>query len=222
MVSLSLGGECISYEECEEDAIVAMCEKLIAAGISVVAAAGNSACDSCLQTPSFAPNVVTVGASDENDIAALFSDYGKCIDLYAPGVRINSACADRLCESHSKYMVMSGTSMAAPHAAGVAAIVFQVTHLSPRNNKHPNTFINLLQMASTSKPTPEQVAKTILCSAAKMKLSFDGVDPTKRQALDMTRNLLLQVPTRYSEEPCELGLGCEPSKCSGASNLLLF
>lgn len=130
VVSMSLGGNCLSYEECEKDAIVQACEKLISNGITVIVAAGNDGCDSCLQTPAFAPNVITVGASNSMDQAALFSDFGKCVDIYAPGEYILSACAKALCDSELKYTYLSGTSMAAPHAAGVAAMIYQVSILS--------------------------------------------------------------------------------------------
>jgi subtilisin family serine protease len=126
IVSLSLGGDCLSYSECENDLIVLSCEKLVSQGITVVAAAGNDGCDSCLQTPAFAPNIITVGASDREDKAAHFSDYGKCVDIYAPGVDVLSACTSRRCGGEDRYITLSGTSMAAPHATGVAAMIYQV------------------------------------------------------------------------------------------------
>jgi subtilisin family serine protease len=141
VVSMSLGGDCLSYEECEKDVIVQACEKLIANGITVVVSAGNDGCDSCLQTPAFAPNVITVGASNVLDMAAVFSDYGKCVDLYAPGERILSACASKVCKSEDAYIELSGTSMSAPHAAGVAAMVYQVSSPWP----FKRTIISLLK-----------------------------------------------------------------------------
>jgi subtilisin family serine protease len=50
-----------------------------------------------LQTPAFAPHAITVGASGPDDSAAVFSDYGKCVDIYAPGVNITSACGSAIC-----------------------------------------------------------------------------------------------------------------------------
>jgi subtilisin family serine protease len=61
IISMSLGGECVSYEECTNDILVQAVEALSKVGIIVVTAAGNSDCDSCLQTPAFAPSAITVG-----------------------------------------------------------------------------------------------------------------------------------------------------------------
>lgn len=97
VVSMSLGGECFSYEECAEDILVQAVEELSKVGIIVVTAAGNSDCDSCLQTPAYAPSAITVGASSAADQGAIFSDFGKCIDIYAPGVNITSACGSAMC-----------------------------------------------------------------------------------------------------------------------------
>ena len=118
IVSMSLGGNCLSYSECTEDLLVKVCEKLVNAGIIVVVAAGNDECDACLQTPAFSPHVITVGASARDDAAAVFSDFGKCVDIFAPGVDIVSSCSGNVCESEDRYLSMSGTSMAAPHVAG--------------------------------------------------------------------------------------------------------
>jgi hypothetical protein len=132
------------------------CEKLVAAGIVIIVAAGNDRCDSCLQTPSFAPHVITVGASTPVDTAAVFSDFGKCIDLYAPGLDVISACAGNLCSGQEdKYVEMSGTSMAAPHAAGVAAQIMQL---------YPDA-------------TADDVADMLSCAAVPMVLDI-GLDET--------------------------------------------
>lgn len=96
-----------------DDAVAAM----IADGITVIAASGNTATDSCLSSPSRLPSVITVNASDSSDARASFSNYGSCSDLYAPGVGITSAGIT----SDTATALSSGTSMAAPHVAGMAA-----------------------------------------------------------------------------------------------------
>jgi subtilisin family serine protease len=125
VVSMSLGGDCLSYEDCEEDPLVEAVELLVRNGIVVTVAAGNSDCDSCLQTPAFAPHALTIGASTSSDQAAFFSDFGKCVNLYAPGLDITSACASSQCGDHSSYKSLSGTSMACPHVAGAVAQYLQ-------------------------------------------------------------------------------------------------
>jgi subtilisin family serine protease len=66
-----------------------------------------------------ARNAITVGASNEFDELTDFSEYGQCVDIFAPGEAILSACADSTCKFTSNdYIEMKGTSMAAPHVAG--------------------------------------------------------------------------------------------------------
>jgi len=101
-------------------------ENLVAAGFTVVAAAGNgnfagTPLDACTESPAGAPNVITVGATDVNDHEASFSNYGTCVDILAPGVAIYSS--DYLVTN--QVVTKSGTSMASPHVAGVVAQYLQ-------------------------------------------------------------------------------------------------
>ena len=91
----------------------------VASGVTYAVAAGNDARDACRQSPARTPAALTVGATDSYDARASFSNYGKCLDLFAPGARITSASA----KSDTGVVTMSGTSMASPHVAGVAALV---------------------------------------------------------------------------------------------------
>lgn len=84
-------------------------------GIYYVVAAGNSNADACNFTPARAPQAITVAASSITDNKASFSNYGKCVDLYAPGVDVPGAWLN------NGYATLSGTSMASPVAAGVLA-----------------------------------------------------------------------------------------------------
>lgn len=91
----------------------------IAAGVTYAVAAGNYQSNACYVSPAEVPDAITVGAVDRTDMAASFSDFGPCLDIWAPGVDIVSTSN----ESTIGAKLMSGTSMASPHVAGAAALV---------------------------------------------------------------------------------------------------
>jgi len=91
------------------------------AGVVFAVAAGNSAGDACNFSPASAANAITVGATTNSDAMASYSDWGSCVDLFAPGSGIYSAW------NTDDYSMGSanGTSMATPHVAGAAALYLQ-------------------------------------------------------------------------------------------------
>ena len=118
VANLSLGGPAADYLDAAVD-------KAVADGITMVVAAGNANVDACTTSPGRAPAALTVGATNSTDMRASFSNYGSCLDLFAPGVGITSA-------HPSGTASMSGTSMAAPHVAGAAAALLEsAPSLSP-------------------------------------------------------------------------------------------
>ena len=93
----------------------------IAAGVSYAVAAGNSNANACNSSPARAPNAVTVGATTSTDARSSFSNFGSCVDVFAPGSSITSAWYT----SATATNTISGTSMASPHVAGALALYLQ-------------------------------------------------------------------------------------------------
>jgi PKD repeat protein len=114
VANLSLGG---APDAVVDDAI----RRTVAAGVAVAVAAGNSTMDACLISPARVAEAMTVAASDMSDAAASFSNFGSCVDWYAPGLAITSATYT----DNYATAVKSGTSMASPHTAGVAALYLE-------------------------------------------------------------------------------------------------
>jgi subtilisin family serine protease len=184
VISMSLGGGCY-YAYCQSDAELKAVQNCIAAGIVVVVAAGNEFCNACFSSPAAAPNAITVGAMDISDVEAYFSNFGQCVDIFAPGVDIESACSSKVegCSGGQTYVSYSGTSMATPHVAGVAA--------------------QLLQKQGSA--TPAEVLKAMECDAVPDILTLDAVDT-------LSKNLLLQTPKDDgSFGTCTMGSGCTDS-----------
>ncbi len=99
----------------------------VSAGVTFVVAAGNSNVDACTASPARAPTAITVGATTNTDARASYSNFGTCVDIFAPGSSITSAWH----KSDTQTSTISGTSMASPHVAGVAALYLQGGNASP-------------------------------------------------------------------------------------------
>ena len=100
----------------------------IADGVVYAIAAGNSNRDACRFSPARVPEAITVGATTSTDARASYSNYGSCLDLFAPGSSITSAWYT----SNTATNTISGTSMATPHVAGVAALYLEGHNATPQ------------------------------------------------------------------------------------------
>ena len=110
----------------------------VSAGVSFAVAAGNDDVDACGSSPARAPSAITVGATTSTDARSSFSNSGTCLDVFAPGSAITSAWHTGPTATNT----ISGTSMASPHVAGIAA----------------------LALAATPTATPQQVRDRIVAS----------------------------------------------------------
>jgi subtilisin family serine protease len=119
VANMSLGGSASS-------ALDSAVSRSIADGVTYAVAAGNGnrggkAQDACNYSPARTPDALTIGATDSTDTKPRWSNYGACVDWFAPGVSITSAWHT----GNSATNTISGTSMATPHVAGVAALYLQ-------------------------------------------------------------------------------------------------
>ncbi|MFD5243806.1 S8 family peptidase [Amycolatopsis sp. NPDC058340] len=138
VANMSLGGGA-------DDALDAAVKGAIDKGVTFALAAGNESSDAGTTSPARVKEAITVAASDKTDKQASFSNYGSVVDLYAPGVDITSSWAT----GDDATNTISGTSMAAPHVAGAAALYLSA---------HPDA-------------TPAQVAEGLVGAAADGKIS---------------------------------------------------
>lgn len=115
VANLSLGGA-------GSTAIDNAVQQLIDNNIAVSVAGGNSDDDACFYSPSRLSSVLAIGASDINDFKAVFSNYGSCIAISAPGVNIVSTYIG----SNTAIQTLSGTSMSSPIVCGVIALSWQL------------------------------------------------------------------------------------------------
>jgi subtilisin family serine protease len=151
VANMSLGG---GASPALDDAV----RRSIAAGVTYVLAAGNENQDACRRSPARTREAVTVGATTDADERASFSNWGSCVDVFAPGHQITSAWHSGDDASRS----ISGTSMAAPHVAGVVALYLQ--------NKPAATPSDVAAALSDSS-TPGKVANAGRCSANRLAYS---------------------------------------------------
>ncbi|KAL7750106.1 hypothetical protein RI367_004621 [Sorochytrium milnesiophthora] len=163
VANMSLGG---SFDQSTNDAV----EAAIAAGVVFGVAAGNDNADACNGSPSSAPSAVCVGATDNTDTRASFSDFGSCVTVFAPGVDITAGWND------GNSQTISGTSMATPHVVGVAAL-----YLGENGNLTPAQVKSLIQSSATKNVVkdPQNSANLLVFNVAGSGTNPNPPPPTK-------------------------------------------
>jgi subtilisin family serine protease len=147
VANMSLGG---SANSSVDNAV----RNMIASGVATAIAAGNGnfvgiAQDACKSTPARVAEAMTIGATDKNDRKASWSNYGNCVDWFAPGVGITSAWNT----SNTATNTISGTSMATPHTTGVAALYLEANPSATPGQVRDALYANTTQHVVSSSKT---------------------------------------------------------------------
>lgn len=144
VVNMSLGGEA----DLESQTLNIAIENSIKSGVNYVVSAGNSYNNACLFSPANVNNAITVGASDISNNMANYSNYGECLDVFAPGTNILSASY----LGNNSTTIKSGTSMASPHVAGVVALYLEKNPAASTNEVHTAIVENSIPNRITQVP----------------------------------------------------------------------
>ncbi len=155
VANMSLGG---GYSPALNSAVAAA----VADGIVFAVAAGNETADACGVSPASEPTAITVGSTTSTDARSSFSNYGPCLDIFAPGSSILSAWIG----SATETATISGTSMAAPHVAGAAAVLLSIGYTSANAATALTTLASLNLVSDAGAGSPNRLLSLVGVNAA--------------------------------------------------------
>jgi len=217
--NMSLGG---GFSQASNDAVKALNDS----GVPTVVAAGNDNGNACNKSPASEPTAITVGSTTNTDTRSSFSNYGTCVDIFAPGSGITAAWKG----SDSDYNTISGTSMASPHVCGGVALLLQagvapaniageiVSRATSDKVTNPQTgspnkllFVGAVGPTNAPTPAPPTPAPTpCVQTTVKVEVTTDNYPAETAWTLTNNCNNILQesqssfpaASTTYSDELC--------------------
>jgi subtilisin family serine protease len=164
--------------------IDAVIKSLLSEGVVIVAASGNESKSACGKTPAGTEGTISVGASMSNDGEPLFTNFGSCVDIYAPGQSVISSWPKYL-SAINTYAGETGTSMAAPHVTGAVA--------------------RYLQSATVTSTTPTEAWNWL-----KKNATCNAITYYKSSETDISRASLVKTPNRLLAVEAPATVPCAP------------
>ncbi len=201
VVNMSINGNASSALDAEVNS-------LLAAGLTTVVAAGNNNADACTTSPARVPGALTVGATDELDSRAPWSNYGACVDLFAPGSNIVSDWYT----SPTATAVSSGTSESAPFVSGAAALVLE---------QYPTASPSVVSQTIVSQGTQDVLSGVGLTSPNVLLFSLINTLDTTGSASQLLSDPGFDYGTTFwASDICSPTnpIGCAPFDLSGSSD----